>query len=101
VSHAAWVSRPAAARGQQHDDVHRLAVSLLAPRHSRVDQRCEGPPLLQQGNYAGAQAAANESRKWSRLAIIIGLVWYAIVLVCCVIAVAAGVFSSGTSTTTY
>jgi hypothetical protein len=58
-------------------------------------------PLLQQGNYAGAQMAATESRKWSRLAIIIGLVWYGLVLVCCVIAVVAGVFSSGTSTTTY
>lgn len=42
-------------------------------------------PLLQQGDYAGAQAAANESRRWSRWAIIIGLVWIAIVIVCCVL----------------
>lgn len=42
-------------------------------------------PLLQQGDYAGAQAAAAESKKWSKLALIVGLVWYAVVIVCCVI----------------
>ena len=41
-------------------------------------------PLLQQGDYAGAQAAAAESRKWSKLALIIGLIVWAISLVCCV-----------------
>jgi hypothetical protein len=56
-------------------------------------------PLLQQGNYAGAQAAANESRKWSKLAIIIGLVWYGVVLLCCLLGGLGAIFSSGTSTT--
>jgi ABC-type Fe3+ transport system permease subunit len=38
-------------------------------------------PLLQTGDYAGAQAAANESRRWSKLALIIGIcVW----VLCCV-----------------
>jgi hypothetical protein len=41
--------------------------------------------LLQQGDYAGAQAAAAESKKWSKLALIIGLSWYGLCLVCCVI----------------
>lgn len=40
-------------------------------------------PLLQQGDYAGAQAAAAESKKWSKWAIIAGIVWIAIVLLCC------------------
>ena len=43
-------------------------------------------PLVQQGDYAGAQAAAAESKKWSRLALIVGLIWYGVVLVCCVLA---------------
>ena len=42
-------------------------------------------PLVQQGDYAGAQAAAAESKKWSRLALIVGLIWYGVVLVCCVL----------------
>jgi hypothetical protein len=41
-------------------------------------------PLLQQGDYAGAQAAAVESKKWSKLALIIGLVIWGLVLVCCI-----------------
>ncbi|MEG3634907.1 CD225/dispanin family protein [Micromonospora palythoicola] len=40
-------------------------------------------PLLQQGDYAGAQAAAAESKKWSKWALIVGIAWIAIVLVCC------------------
>jgi hypothetical protein len=40
--------------------------------------------LLQQGDYAGAQNAAVESKKWSKLAIIIGLIWIGLVLVCCI-----------------
>lgn len=47
-------------------------------------------PLLQQGDYAGAQRAAAESKKWSKLAIIIGLVWLGVVLLCCVISFATG-----------
>ncbi|GAB2924953.1 hypothetical protein GCM10027280_10240 [Micromonospora polyrhachis] len=42
-------------------------------------------PLLQQGNYAAAQAAAADSKKWSKLALIIGLVLWAINIICCVI----------------
>jgi Interferon-induced transmembrane protein len=37
--------------------------------------------LLAQGNVAGAQQAAAESKKWSKLALIIGIVAYAL---CCV-----------------
>jgi hypothetical protein len=44
-------------------------------------------PLLQQGNYPAAQAAAAESKKWSKLALIIGICLWAVSLVCCVIGV--------------
>ncbi|TDB71998.1 MULTISPECIES: CD225/dispanin family protein [unclassified Micromonospora] len=50
-------------------------------------------PLLQQGDYAGAQAAAAESKKWSKWAIIIGAVWLAIVLVCCLAGGLAGMMN--------
>jgi hypothetical protein len=42
-------------------------------------------PLVQQGDIAGAHAAAAESKKWSRLALIVGLIWYGILIVCCII----------------
>ncbi|GLY23232.1 hypothetical protein CA850_08660 [Micromonospora echinospora] len=42
-------------------------------------------PLVQQGNYAAAQAAAAESKKWSKWALIVGLSWYVIVLICCLL----------------
>jgi hypothetical protein len=42
-------------------------------------------PLLQQGDYAGAQAAAAESKKWSKLALIIGLIGWAVGIVCCIL----------------
>jgi hypothetical protein len=49
--------------------------------------------LLDAGDPAGAQTAAAESRKWSKLALIIGtFMWLA--LVCCVGALAAGVYSA-------
>jgi Interferon-induced transmembrane protein len=41
-------------------------------------------PALQQGDYAGAQTAAAESKRWSRLALIVGLIWYGLVVVCCI-----------------
>ncbi|HZN18281.1 MAG TPA: CD225/dispanin family protein [Micromonosporaceae bacterium] len=41
-------------------------------------------PLLQQGNYAGAQQAAAESKRWSKLALIIGIVLWVLSLLCCV-----------------
>ena len=46
--------------------------------------------LLQQGDYAGAQQASTESKKWSKIALIIGLVGWGIGLVCCLF----GVFGS-------
>ncbi|MEE6263313.1 CD225/dispanin family protein [Plantactinospora sonchi] len=56
-------------------------------------------PLLQQGDFAGAQAAAAESKKWSKLAIIIGCVWIGLWLICCIIAFAAGMLGGGTAAT--
>ena len=41
-------------------------------------------PALQVGDYAGAQAAAAESKKWSKLALIIGLVIWGLVILCCI-----------------
>src|SRR5688572_29422212 len=42
-------------------------------------------PMLQQGDIAGAQQAAAESKKWSKLALIVGLIGWAVGLVCCII----------------
>jgi hypothetical protein len=42
-------------------------------------------PLAQQGDYAGAQAAAAESKRWSKLALIIGLIAWGISLLCCIL----------------
>ena len=42
-------------------------------------------PMLQHGDYAGAQAAAAESKKWSKLALIIGLILWAISIICCIV----------------
>jgi interferon-induced transmembrane protein len=42
-------------------------------------------PLLQQGDFGGAQAAAAESKKWSKLALIIGGSLWALSLVCCIL----------------
>ncbi|WP_341717552.1 CD225/dispanin family protein [Micromonospora sp. FIMYZ51] len=41
-------------------------------------------PLLQQGDYAGAQAAAAESKKWSKWALIVGIAWIVLIIICCV-----------------
>ncbi|WBB79267.1 CD225/dispanin family protein [Micromonospora sp. WMMD882] len=54
-------------------------------------------PLLQQGDYAGAQAAAAESKKWSKWALIVGLVWYAISLVCCLLGGLGSIMSADTT----
>lgn len=51
-------------------------------------------PLLDQGNYPAAQAAAAESRKWSKLALIVGAIWYALFLVCCGVFALMGLFTS-------
>src|SRR3954454_23259110 len=53
--------------------------------------------LLQLGDYAGAQAAAAESRRWSKLALIVGLSLIGIAVLCCVGGLALGLFSSATS----
>lgn len=53
--------------------------------------------LVAAGDLAGAQAAAAESKKWSKLAIIVGLVWIGVVLVCCVLGGLGTVFSAGTT----
>jgi Interferon-induced transmembrane protein len=55
-------------------------------------------PLQRRGDQAGAAAAAAEARKWSRLAVATGLVWYATLALCC----AAGGFQAvyGTSGST-
>ena len=56
-------------------------------------------PLLQQGDYAGAQAAAAESKKWSKLALIIGLIGWAVGIICCIIyVVVLGASLSSSST---
>lgn len=56
-------------------------------------------PMLQAGDYAGAQNAATESRKWSKWAVIVGVAWYVLALVCCGVMVALGAFSANTATT--
>lgn len=40
--------------------------------------------LLQQGDEEGARAAAAQSRRWSRLALLVGLVGWTVGLLCCV-----------------
>ena len=56
-------------------------------------------PLLQQGDYAGAQAAAADSKKWSKLAIIIGIVWFVVVIGCCLVGGLGSLFSAGAAGT--
>ncbi len=57
-------------------------------------------PALQAGDYAGAQQAADESRKWSKLALIIGLSWYALWIVCCIVMAIGGFGLFATTPTT-
>jgi hypothetical protein len=54
-------------------------------------------PLVQQGNYAAAQAAAAESKKWSKWALIVGISWYVITLICCLLGGLGGLMSGGTT----
>ncbi|MEU5908245.1 CD225/dispanin family protein [Micromonospora sp. NPDC047527] len=54
-------------------------------------------PLLQQGDYAGAQAAATESRKWSKWALIVGITWYVIALLCCALGGLGAIMSGNSS----
>jgi hypothetical protein len=57
-------------------------------------------PALQAGDYATAQQAAADSKKWSKLALIVGLCWYGLVLVCCIGSFALGMFGSAASVST-
>lgn len=41
--------------------------------------------LVAAGDFAGAQAAAADSKKWSKLALIIGIAWYVLVCICCAV----------------
>jgi len=41
-------------------------------------------PALQAGDFGGAQQAAAESKKWSKLALIIGLSLWGVSLLCCI-----------------
>ncbi|MER7458186.1 CD225/dispanin family protein [Micromonospora sp. NPDC126480] len=52
--------------------------------------------LLQQGDYAGAQAASAESKKWSKWALIIGLVLWAVSILCCIASFALSASSTNT-----
>jgi hypothetical protein len=54
-------------------------------------------PLLQQGDIAGAQAAAADSKKWSKLAIIVGIVWIGVVVLACCGFIGLGFLSAGAS----
>ncbi|MER5701277.1 CD225/dispanin family protein [Micromonospora sp. NPDC002296] len=58
-------------------------------------------PLIQQGDYAGAQAAAAESKKWSKWALIVGIAWYVIAIVCCALGGIGAIMGAETSTTSY
>ncbi len=42
-------------------------------------------PALQVGDYATAQQAATESRKWSKYAFIVGGIAWAISIICCIL----------------
>jgi Interferon-induced transmembrane protein len=53
--------------------------------------------LLQQGDYGGAQQAAAESKRWSKLAIIIGIAWIALVCIGCVAFGGLALLSGSTS----
>ena len=57
-------------------------------------------PALQAGDFATAQQAATDSRKWSKLALIIGICLWGVSLLCCIGSLALGGFSAGTSTVT-
>jgi hypothetical protein len=54
-------------------------------------------PLAQSGDIAGAQAAAAESKKWSKLALIIGLVLWGIGILCCIGSALIGGMGAATS----
>lgn len=57
-------------------------------------------PALQAGDYATAQQAAADSKKWSKWALIVGISWYVIAIVCCILYFVVIAASVGTSTVT-
>src|SRR5690242_21454305 len=57
-------------------------------------------PALQVGDYATAQQAAAESKKWSKLALIIGICLWGVAVLCCVGSFAFGLFGSAASVST-
>lgn len=54
-------------------------------------------PLLAAGDFAGAQAAAAESKKWSKLALIVGASIWVLSCICCIVmnVLGAGIGSGG------
>jgi hypothetical protein len=54
-------------------------------------------PALQAGDVAGAQRALTDSKRWSRLALIIGICAWAVGVLCCIIYF---VFIAAAATTT-
>jgi len=56
-------------------------------------------PLVAAGDFTGAQTAAAESKKWSKLALMVGIGWYVIVCICC--AIYFFVIASSAATSTY
>jgi hypothetical protein len=56
-------------------------------------------PALQIGDYATAQQAQADSKKWSRLALIVGIIWYVLICICVVLLAVLGAFSSSAATT--
>jgi len=59
-------------------------------------------PLLQQGDFGGAQAAVAESKKWSKISLIVGLCWYGVSLVCCILYfIFVGSLFAGSAATSY
>lgn len=50
--------------------------------------------FLASGDYASAQKAATDSKKWSKLALIVGLSLWAVNIVCCGIWIALGAANS-------
>lgn len=55
-------------------------------------------PLWRRGDHAAAAAAAAESRKWSRLALVTGVILYAVAGVCCAGGGLGALIGTGSST---
>ena len=62
-------------------------------------RRRQGSPHKVAGVRGIAQAAAAESKKWSKMALIVGLALWAVSIVCCIIYFV--IFAAAASSTTY